>query len=146
MNKTVSIGGRVDIRSLATCAIYLDDLNAAARTKSDLLWKVVKMVANAAKQSGVREFDTVEDALECLKVHGLDIRSNDRGRKMVGSALQEEVMQRDFGAGLSSRVITKEMLTKTPREEYEAAADAARSMGIEPITFEEFCAGKAQAT
>lgn len=140
--KTVPIGGRVSIISLAMTADLLSNMNIPATTKSDLVWKIVELGASLAKKRGIPEYETSEAAIQSLQRRGLDLRTSDRGRRSVARALQDEVMSTDFDAEYMPNRVTKDMLTKTLREEYQAAASVARDLGIEPISFEEFCANK----
>ncbi len=138
MNKTVALSGRVDIIEFAVAVDYFASIGIPAQTKSDVLWKAIKMVANhAIKACDIPEYHTVEDAIHSLTVHGIDIRSNERSRRGVMNALQQETLLSDFGA--------QETIASTLREEYAEAVKVAEAIGVPKehvITFEQFCKEK----
>jgi hypothetical protein len=131
MKGTVNIQARIDIISLAQVVQYFDSLNYKAQTKSDAVWKAVEMVKNSAiRQEKCVVGMTVEDAVHYLDEVGLSLRTNERARRSVASALQDEVKSTDFAETA--------MPVDNLYADYVAAVAMAKKMGREYPSFDEF--------
>jgi len=117
-NSTVSITARLDIRSVAACAAFLHTAGERITTKSDLIWRVVEIFKNSiVSKDATRAVDTVEDAIAIFEELGISVVSNDRQRRQIGRALQEESGMADFGCSphQHKRVTKDEVVTREDR-------------------------------
>lgn len=133
-NKTVNINGRVPIIDLALCALYMHEAGSPALSRSDLMWKVVTVVANSARKKFGKDFTTVADALHFLESEGLILGTSDRTKRSVAKALQED--------DLSLEYHSTNTIVDTIEAEYKAAKTMAESMHLPVISFEEFVKNK----
>lgn len=132
MSNTISVQARVDIISLAQVFQYFEALKYTPQNKSDLIWQAVEVVKNSAIRQGLCMADlSMEEAIAVLERGHINIRSNERSRRMVASALQSEVMADDFSMPLPQE-------TDEDLRQYQMAVEMSKMMGRPFMTFEEF--------
>jgi len=142
MEKNVSIQARIDIISLATLARAFNNAGLRIMTKSDLVWEAIEQIASAYQRKGATRFETIEDALAYLEHAGLPIGTNKRALRSIMKAQVAQNLEMDFPDYRQGARVTKGMLQKSDREEYEEAAAAIRGIGGTPISFEQFMENK----
>ena len=94
MAKNVTIEARVELESLAYMARYLQSIGMPATSKSDLVYKSLKVAVHAALKSSQEDiFRSTEEALQYLERIGLS--SFTSRSKIVVAALQKEALDAD---------------------------------------------------
>jgi len=141
---TVSITARLDICSVAACAAYLQAQGEVLTTKSDLIWRVVELF-KASVERKMEVPTRADDALHLLESLGISVTGNDRQRRQVGRALQEQNSQEDFGHSTTpnSRV-TKTNLTQ--EDKYQLMCTARELLHKPVISREEYFSSIAPQT
>lgn len=142
MEKTISIQGRVEIISLATLARAYEEGGLRLRSKSDILWHAIEQLSAAYQKQGIVPFETVEDALSYMESLRIPLATSARTRREVQNAQVKQNLEMDFPDYRQGARVTKDMLQKSDREEYEEAAAAIRGIGGTPISFEQFMENK----
>lgn len=109
---SVSMSVRASLVGLANCALYLQYIGTAPRSKSDLVGQVVEIMAALAQKHvpGARCVETAEQAYRVLQEMGLDTMSSERIKRQTVAALQQQALGEDFGVSSLARAATKKML------------------------------------
>ena len=95
-NKTAVIEGRLDMRDLATCADFFIQEESPAKSRSDLLYKIVASFArSAATHHGSREFSATEEAMSFLSSLGLGSMNRYKGGKASNLFTLERVIREE---------------------------------------------------
>jgi threonine synthase len=116
MSNTAVIEGRCDVRYLASCAYFFAKQGLPARTKSELMAKVLTTFAEAAIEQGAKRFETTSEAMTYMFSIGLGPvnrviskegkRANNFTLSKVVAA--EEATDRDSGEYIDPKTATKE--------------------------------------
>jgi hypothetical protein len=146
MHKTISIQGRVDICSFATLTRELEAEGIMVRSKSDIVWRAIEMLAGMySRKHQTVGFTSIPDAIDYMDRIGIPLGTNSRVQKSIVQASADESFFLETGEDVG-RVTTKKSILSSndERAKYDLVAGVMRTQGIEPITFEQYMTGETE--
>ncbi|MFA5378306.1 MAG: hypothetical protein WC455_21310 [Dehalococcoidia bacterium] len=115
-SNTVSVTARLDIKSLAICASFLHKQGEFLTTKSDLIWRIMEIFKNSIVGKGIVALpETIEDAVCMLEEIGISMAGNERQRRQLSRAMQEQTGVADFGCSPLRKQVTKSQPSREDR-------------------------------
>lgn len=138
---TAVVESRLELRTLATLDRYLEQSGNAARSKSDLLWRVTELLCQTLVQQGfVTYMDDEEEAFVHLSSKYGALGKGGRNGRRQAADMQMAVLAKDgFDPAYASKVKTKGEDESDIKVRYRTACMLAKQYGQPTVTFEEFC-------
>ena len=111
-SRTAVVEARVDVRDLATFARFLVDSGDTIQSRSDLIWRAFRSIAETLASSGHHTYTDTEEALAYLISLGLGSmnRKGRGGRPMNAFSLAKKVEQEQQIAGMQRAVSVEELV------------------------------------
>lgn len=148
---SISIPGRVEICSFASLVRAYEKEGLRLRSKSDTIWQAVEQLSTMyAKLHKVAPFTDVREAIAYMAQIGMPLDTNTRATQSIAMAKICQDAEEDYGLD-NLKVMTKkvrvedrlrEQNTWSEKDAYDVVVNRMRSVGMTPISFEEYISRK----
>jgi hypothetical protein len=139
---TAVVESRIDMCVLATLDAYMCNVGQTPRSKSDLMWRVARLLHDSLVTNGLVEpvTDEMQAFTTLTERYGALGRGGRNGRTQMIDVQRATLQEDGFDSAYADNVKTKGAMTTDMRARYNEMRASLKKMGLPVhVTFEEFC-------